>query len=217
MSRQKQKKPSTALATVSTAPLGEKTITRAQANEMLKARALEKFHEDRARREAGIRDFEAEFGRSDRIDTTLLNDLQKLQVRLAAVAARQTRNGAGEPKVAKYVEQIGVLIGAISAHLATERAQELFARIDEHDYIGWQGKGVGPKGHDPALLEGYTIVDDPTGPANAEPTVDEDGDVCLHERITPFEDEPSVGTCESCGEEFPLRVQAEGSEGVEAA
>ena len=214
MSRQKQKKPSTALATVSAAPLGEKTITRAQANEMLKARALEKFHEDRARREAGIRDFEAEFGRSDRIDAMLLNDLQKLQVRLAAVAARQTRSGAGEPKVAKYVEQIGVLIGAISAHLATERAQELFARIDEHDYVGWNGKGVGPKGHDPALLEGYTIVDDPVGPSSAEPTVNDDGEVCLHEQVTPLEDEPTIGACESCGEEFPLRGA---SEGVEAA
>jgi hypothetical protein len=214
MSRQK-KKPSTALATVIAAPLGEKTITRAQANEMLKARALERFHEDRAQREENIRDFEAEFGRSDRIDPLLLNDLQKLQVRLAAVAARQTRNGAGEPKVARYVEQIGVLIGAISAHLATERAQELFARIDEHDYVGWHGKGVGAKGHDPAVLEGYTIVDDPAAPASAEPTVGDDGDVCLHQRIEPFEDDAGVGACEDCGEEFPLR--ANGSEGVEAA
>ena len=154
---------------------------------------------------------------SDRIDATLLNELQKLQVRLAAIAARQTRNGAGEPKVAKYVEHVGVLIGSISAHLATERAQELFGRVDEHDYIRWHGKGVGTKGHDPALLEGFTIVEDPTGPTSAEPTIDEDGDVCLHERITPFEDEPSIGTCESCGEEFPLRVHSDDSEGVEAA
>ena len=209
MSRQK-KKPSTALATVHAAPLDAKTITHAQANEMLKTRALEKFHEDRAQRDANIREFEAEFGRSDRIDATLVNDLQKLQVRLAAVAARQTRSGAGEPKVAKYVEQIGVLIGAISAHLATERAQELFARVDEHDYLGWNGKGLGPKGHDLALLEGYTIVDDPAAPANVEPTVDEDGDVCLHERITPFEDEPSIAACDGCGEQFPIRGASEG-------
>jgi hypothetical protein len=211
MPRQK-KKPGTALATVSATSLDVKTITRAQANEMLKARALERFHEDRERRESNIREFEAEFGRSDRIDATLLNELQKLQVRLAAVAARQTRNGSGEPKVAKYVEQIGVLIGAISAHLATERAQELFARVDEHDYLGWNGKGLGPKGHDPALLEGYTIVDDPGAPANAEPTVDEDGEICLHERITPFEDEPGVAACDGCGEEFPLRGASEGEE-----
>ena len=93
MPRQK-KKPGTALATVSATSLDVKTITRAQANEMLKARALERFHEDRDRRESNIREFEAEFGRSDRIDAALLNDLQKLQVRLAAVAARQTRLSA---------------------------------------------------------------------------------------------------------------------------
>lgn len=104
--------------------------------------------------------------------------------------------------------------GAISAHLATERARELFARIDEHDYLGWNGKGIGPKGHDPALLEGYTIVDDPAAPLSAEPTVDDDGAVCLHERVTPFEDEPNFAACDSCGEEFPLRGA---SESVEAA
>jgi len=174
MSRQKQKKPSTALATVVAAPLDERTITRSQANEMLKTRALERFHEDRARREANIRDFEAEFGRSDRIDASLLNDLQKLQVRLAAVAARQTRSGAGEPKVAKYVEQIGVLIvGAVSAHLATERALELFAPVQQADYVGWNGSGVGPKGQDDALLAGYEVVDDPLGAENAAPTTDD--------------------------------------------
>ena len=59
MPRQK-KKPGTALATVSATSLDVKTITRAQANEMLKARALERFHEDRERRESNIREFEAE-------------------------------------------------------------------------------------------------------------------------------------------------------------
>ncbi len=75
--------------------------------------------------------------------------------------------------------------------------------------FGWNGNGVGPKGHDSTLLEGYTIVDDPAAPASAEPTVDEDGDVCLHERIEPFEDEPGVGACQQCGEEFPLRGASE--------
>ena len=36
----------------------------------------------------------------------------------------------------------------MSAHLATERALELLAPIQQADYVGWNGGGVGPKGQD---------------------------------------------------------------------
>jgi len=96
--------------------------------------------------------------------------------------------------------------GAVSAHLATERALELFAPIQQADYVGWNGSGgVGPKGQDDALLAGYEIVDDPLGAQNAAPTIDEDGEVCLHTEIQPYDDEPTRGACVDCGEEFGLR------------
>jgi len=55
------------------------------------------------------------------------------------------------------------------------------------------------------LLAGYEIVDDPLGPQNAAPTVDEDGAVCLHTDVEAYEDEPTRGACLDCGEEFELR------------
>ena len=114
-------------------------ITRAQANELLKARALELYHAARAQREERIRVFEAEYGRADRIDQSVLADPQRTQARLAAIAACQQRSsGTGaEPRIAKFVDQIGTMIGSISAHLATERALELlerlFVRCDQHN------------------------------------------------------------------------------------
>jgi len=77
-----------------------------------KARALELYHAARTQRDERIRTFEAEFGRADRIDHTVLADLQRIQARLAAIAARQQRANAtgGEPKVAKLVDQIGTMI-----------------------------------------------------------------------------------------------------------
>ncbi len=95
--------------------------------------------------------------------------------------------------------------GAVSAHLATERALELFAPVQQADYVGWNGSGVGPKGQDEALLAGYEIVDDPLGAQNAAPTTDEDGEACLHTEIEPYDDEPTRGACVDCGEEFGLR------------
>ncbi len=77
--------------------------------------------------------------------------------------------------------------GAVSAHLATERALELFAPVQQADYVGWNGSGVGPKGQDDTLLAGYEIVDDPLGAQNVVPTADEDGEVCLHTEIEPYE------------------------------
>jgi hypothetical protein len=62
----------TALANVeAAAPLAQQ-ITRSQANAMLKSRALELYHEARTRREEQIRLFEAECGRVDRLDHTIL-------------------------------------------------------------------------------------------------------------------------------------------------
>lgn len=134
-------------------------------------------------------------------------DLQRIQARLAAIAARQQRANAtgGEPKVAKFVDQTGMMIGSVSAYLATERALELFAPVQQADYVGWNGSGVGPKGQDDTLLAGYEIVDDPLGAQNAAPTVDDDGAVCLHTDVEAYEDEPTRGACVDCGEEFGLR------------
>jgi hypothetical protein len=197
---------STALATIDAAPPARQ-ITRSQANALLKSRALELYHEARTRREEQIRAFEGEYGRIDRIDHTVLADLQRIQARLAAIAARQQRtaSNSAEPKVSKQVEMLGQLIGSISAYLATERALELFAPIQQADYIGWNGGGIGPKGTDEALLAGYEIVDDPLGPKNVTPSADEDGEVCLHVDIEPYEEDPSLGVCVECGEEFGLR------------
>lgn len=181
------------------------TITRSEANRLLKERAQERFHNARAERDERIRHFEGEFGRADRIDAALLKDLQHLQVRFAAIAARQHRHGSStEPKVSKYTKQLGDVIGELSAHLATERALELFAPVEQHEYVG-VGSTIGRKGLDESVLDGYTVVDDPTGPKNAAPTIDEDDEqVCLHEDVQPSEDDPTRGFCEDCGEEFGL-------------
>jgi len=186
-------------------------ITRADANRLLKERAQELFHEARAQHEERIRQFEGEFGRADRIDNTLLRDLQNLQVRFAAIAARQHKYGSNsEPTVSKYAKQIGDIIGTLSAHLATERALELFAPVEEREYVGFGGT-IGRKGLDESILGGYAIVDDPQGPKNVTPTVidEEESQVCLHENVEPIEDEPTRGVCAECGEEFALADPSE--------
>ena len=58
------------LATV-VAGLPARQITRAQANELLKARALELYHTARMQRDEHIRAFKAEYGRADRVDHTV--------------------------------------------------------------------------------------------------------------------------------------------------
>jgi hypothetical protein len=187
-----------------TSPPANRTITRSQANEMLRVRAGDLYHQARATREENIRAWEGEHGRCDRIDQSLLRDVERLQARFAAVAARQARSSYGEPKVSKYVEQLGTMMGSLSAHLATERAMELFAPVDESTYLGY-GNKIGEKGLDESVLAGYEIVDDKRGAIGAAPTRDDEGGVCLHERIEPYED-PASGACVDCGEEFPLRV-----------
>ncbi len=112
MSRKAKSNGSTALAMVATAPSALQ-ITRSDANARIKARALELYHEARTQRDERIRAFEAEYGRADRIDNSVLTDLQRIQARLAAIAARQQRANAtgGEPKVARFVDQIGMITG----------------------------------------------------------------------------------------------------------
>lgn len=127
-------------------------------------------------------------------------------MRFAGIAARQQRHGyAQEPKVNKFVDALGEVIGKVTVHLATENALELFAPINEQDYLGYAGR-VGTKGYDESVLAGYRVVDDPSGAVNAAPSREEDDDssVCLHENIEPFEDEPTRGTCNECGAEFDL-------------
>jgi hypothetical protein len=136
MSRNRKSNSSgTALATVE--PPALPTISRSEANKLLKQRAQDLYHEARAEREDRIRQFETEFGRADRIDHTLLRDLQHLQTRFAAIAARQFKYaGDYEPKVSKFTKQLGDIIGELSSHLATERALELFAPVEERDFVG---------------------------------------------------------------------------------
>lgn len=196
----------TALATIE--PPALPTISRSEANKLLKQRAQELYHEARSERDERIRQFEAEYGRADRIDHTLLRDLQHLQTRFAAIGARQFKYGAEpEPKVSKFTKQLGDIIGELSSHLATERALELFAPIAERDYVGAGGM-IGRKGLDESILAAYSVVDDPLGPKNVTPTpVNEDDDeVCLHDDVEPYEDDPSHGACTECGEEFDLAV-----------
>jgi len=198
----------TALATVE--PPALPTISRSEANKLLKQRAQEIYHDARAERDERIRQFEAEYGRADRIDHTLLRDLQHLQARFAAIAARQFKYGAdNEPKVSKFTKQLGDIIGELSSHLATERALELFAPVEERDYVG-AGGTIGRKGLDESILAGYNVVDDPLGPKNVTPSpIDEDEDeVCLHDDVEPYEDDPSRGACTECGEEFDLAANA---------
>ena len=194
----------TAIATIE--PPALPTITRAEANRILKQRAQDLYHEARAQREERIHQFEAEYGRADRIDHTLLRDLQHLQTRFAAIAARQFKYGNdSEPKVSKFTKQLGDIIGELSSHLATERALELFAPVEERDYVGMGGT-IGRKGLDDSVLAGYNVVDDPLGPKNVTPSpIDEDVDeVCLHDDIEPYDDDPARGACAECGEEFDL-------------
>jgi hypothetical protein len=194
-----------ALATVE--PPALPTISRSEANnKLLKQCAQDLYHEARAERQERIRQFETEFGRADRIDHTLLRDLQHLQTRFAAIAARQFKYGGdNEPKVSKFTKQLGDIVGELSSHLATERALELFAPVEERDFVG-AGGTIGRKGLDDSILAIYNVIDDPLGPKNVTPTpIYQDADeVCLHGDVERYEDDPSRGACAECGEEFDL-------------
>jgi len=194
----------TALAT--TAPKG--TITRSAANQLLKARSVELYQDARRKQDEHRVEFESKFGRIDRIDDALLRDLQALQMRFAAIQARQRASSQsyGEPKVSKFVSTLGSLIGEVSAHLATDRALSLFEPVREQDYVGYAGR-IGARGLDESVLEGYEIVDD-----QPAPTKDDEGEVCLHQRVEESEDDPHLRYCGECGEEFAAAEDEGGGE-----
>jgi len=101
----------TAATVVESTALALPQITRAQANEILKARAVELYQGARSAQQHLQRAFEAEHGRADRIDAPLLAELQHLQLRFAAIAARQQRQpSAQEPKVNRFVKALGEII-----------------------------------------------------------------------------------------------------------
>jgi len=196
-------------------PPTKRTITRTQANDILKASAVEKFHAAKRKQEASRAEFEAAFGRTDRIDDGLLRDLQALQMRFAAINARQHASSShyGEPKVSRFVSQLGTMIGDISAHLATDRALQLFEPVRESDYIGYAGSAVGPRGLDENALSEYDIVDDVRVNANAEaeeiedgPYEDDDEGPCLHQNLVALDENEKV--CADCDESFTIAAQA---------
>jgi hypothetical protein len=82
---------------------------------------------------------------------------------------------------------------------------ELFATVDESAYLGY-GNKIGEKGLDESVLVGYEIVDDKRGAIDVGQNRDDEGGVCLHQRIEAYEEDPASGTCVECGEEFLLRV-----------
>ena len=215
MAQRKSKKDTNGVAAPGAA-LALPTITRAKAQELLHARAVELYQDAKSRQQDGIARFESEYGRADRIDSTLLRELQHLQMRFAAIAARQLRSAYGqEPKVSKFVKSLGEIIGDVTVHLATDNALELFAQIDEQDYLGYShGNGsLGRKGYDASVLEGYQIVDEPK-PAKAtmqSQIGDDEEDVCLHQDIEPYEDDATRGVCADCGEAFVELPVASGS------
>jgi hypothetical protein len=102
-----------AAAVVESTALALPQITRVQANQILKARAVELYQDARNAQQHEQRDFEAQYGRADRIDAAHLGELQHLQMRFAAIAARQQRQPSGQvPKVNKFVRSLGELIVA---------------------------------------------------------------------------------------------------------
>jgi len=132
-------------------------------------------------------------------------------MRFAAIAARQQRaNYSQEPKVNKFVKQLGEIIGDVSVHLATDNALELFAPIEEHDFIGYgrDSGALGRKGYDPSVLEGYNVIDEPKPTSPPSSARDDGEDVCLHQSIEPHEEDPRQGACADCGEEFELPAAA---------
>jgi hypothetical protein len=205
---QRSRSNTAATPTVESTALALPQITRARANEILKARAVELYHQARSAQQHEQRAFEEQFGRADRIDAPLLAELQHLQMRFAAIAARQQRQPSGnEPKVNRFVKALGEIIGDVTVALATDRALELFSPIDEHDYLGYGHNGsLGRKGYDESVLAQYRIVDDPKPVAPTHDRDDDPDEVCLHEAVEPDEDEPTRGTCPDCGAEFDLTL-----------
>jgi len=181
-------------------------ITQAEAKQRLVERATERYTEAQAERDRRIAEFEREVGPCSEIDRSLVDELSRLQFRFSAIAARQSMsaNAYGEPKGSKFAKQIGEMLGEISTHLAQQRVLSIFTRVNEHDYLGYQGSGnVGKLGYDPTVLEGVRVAETPNAPKNVTPSPDAGGEtVCLHDDIERCEDDPTKGQCLDCGAEF---------------
>ena len=191
-------------------PPALRTITRKEANVLLRQRAVDRYHEAKTQRESNIRAFEAQYGRCDRIDQGLLRELDSLMLRFSAIHARQQRTTHGEPKISKYVDQLGAMRGSLSSYIATLQALELFAPVEKREYIGWSNDDVGPKGEDDSVLAGYVVVDDDNGGAiDAKAMKDDGASLCSHAVVEPYEDEPSCGVCVNCDQEIALRTPAD--------
>jgi hypothetical protein len=107
--------------------------------------------------------------------------------------------------VNRFVKALGeIIVGDVTVHLATDNALELFATIEEREYLGYNGS-LGTKGYDPSVLERYRIVEDPKIVTPVVPAESDGETVCLHEEIEAFEDDPTHGACNACLAEFEMR------------
>ncbi len=168
---------------------------------------MELYQDARSAQQHQQRDFEDQFGRADRIDAALLAELQHLQMRFAAIAARQQRQPSGQrAQSQRFVKALGEIIGDVTVAVASETEPWNSSRQSTSTITSATHNGsLGRKGYDESVLAQYHIVDDPKPIA---PTHDRDDDpdepVCLHETVEPDEDEPTRGTCADCGAEFDL-------------
>ena len=201
----------TALATVE--PPALPTISRSEANNLLKQRAQDLYHEARAEREDRIRQFETEYGRADRIDHTLLRDLQA-----PADAIRSDRRASVQVRRRQpRAEGLEVHQAARRHHRRTQLASGDRARLGTLR----TGRGTRLQGREPAGTIGRKGLDDSildqlqrdrrsrSGPKNVTPTPiyfkTRTKSASTATRVSSrYEDDPSRGACAECGEEFDL-------------
>ncbi|MGD0476022.1 MAG: hypothetical protein ABSB70_22765, partial [Candidatus Velthaea sp.] len=180
-------------AVVESTALALPHITRAQVNQMLKARTVELYQDARSaqqqqQQQQQQRDFEAQHGGADRIDAALFGELQHLQLRLAAIAACQQRQLSGqEPKVNKFVRSLGEIIvgGCHRSALQRESLGAIHANRRARVTSATNGS-LGRKGYDESVFAQYHIVDDPQRTASAQDSgADPDEPLCLRETVEP--------------------------------
>ena len=152
-----------------TSLVDKNTITASQAHQLVLIAATERFQNAQTEQTRLQTEFTEKYGASDRIDAALLNEVQRLQMRFAAIAARQAaeRNHYGtakEPRAAKTVAKLGEIIGDLTVYIATEQVEPLFRPVREEDFLGdrhdREQRRVGRLGYDPRVLEGKTIIPD---------------------------------------------------------
>lgn len=132
----------------------------------------------------------------------------RVQLKITLIGLLQKRSFWGI-KSSYQSERAGGRIpdnGDITVHLATDNALELFAPIEEHDFIGYgrDSGAVGRTGYDPSLLEGYNVIDEPKPTSPLSLTSDDDKYLCLHRSIEAYQEDPQQGACADCGEAFEL-------------